>query len=58
MFMPQEASLHSIYSYYLSTMHVNIEGDVNLSDDTGTKGLGTKHPYVLQHSKQRAGVRG
>ena len=41
MFMPQEASLKTIYSYYLSTVTVNPEGDVSLSDETNHKGLGT-----------------
>lgn len=40
-FMPQEASLHTIYSYYLSTISVSPEGDVNLSDELNLLGLGT-----------------
>ncbi|KAH0605505.1 uncharacterized protein H6S33_004727 [Morchella sextelata] len=40
MFMPKEATLHTIYSYYLSTVSVNPEGDVNLSDEINLKGLG------------------
>jgi hypothetical protein len=41
MFMPQEASLRTIYSYYLATVNVNPEGDVNLSDELNLQGLGT-----------------
>lgn len=40
MFMPREATLHTIYSYYLSTVSVNPEGDVNLSAEINLKGLG------------------
>lgn len=40
LFMPQEASLRTIYSYYLATVNVNPEGDVNLSDELNLKGLG------------------
>jgi hypothetical protein len=38
--MPHEASLRTIYSYYLSTVNVNPEGDVNLSDELNLQGLG------------------
>jgi len=40
MFMPHEASLKTIYSYYLSTVNVNPEGDVSLSDEINHLGLG------------------
>lgn len=40
MFMPREATLHTIYSYYLSTVNINPEGDVNLSAEINLKGLG------------------
>lgn len=40
MFMPREATLHTIYSYYLSSVNVNPEGDVNLSAEINLKGLG------------------
>ncbi|KAI5795556.1 mitochondrial carrier domain-containing protein [Geopyxis carbonaria] len=40
MFMPQGASMKTIYSYYLSTVNVNPEGDVNLSDGLNMQGLG------------------
>lgn len=40
MFMPREATLRTIYSYYLSTVNVNPEGDVNLSAEINLKGLG------------------
>lgn len=40
MFMPREATLKTIYSYYLSTVNVNPEGDVNLSAEINLKGLG------------------
>ncbi|TGZ77404.1 mitochondrial carrier [Ascodesmis nigricans] len=40
MFIPQEASLKTIYSYYLATVNVNPEGDVNLSDELNLQGLG------------------
>ncbi|KAL7271075.1 hypothetical protein RUND412_006192 [Rhizina undulata] len=44
MFMPQdsrqEATLRTIYSYYLSTVNVNPEGDVSLSDEINLQGLG------------------
>jgi len=39
--MPHEASLRTIYSYYLSTVNVNPEGDVNLSDELNLQGLGS-----------------
>jgi hypothetical protein len=38
MFMPQEASLRTIYSYYIN---INPEGDVNLGDELNLQGLGT-----------------
>ncbi|KAL0634004.1 hypothetical protein Q9L58_007105 [Maublancomyces gigas] len=40
MFMPREATLHTIYSYYLSSVKVNPEGDVNLSAEVSLGGLG------------------
>ena len=40
MFMPQEATLRTIYSYYLSAVNVNPEGDVSLSDEMNLLGLG------------------
>lgn len=40
MFMPREATLHTIYSYYLSSVNVNPEGDVNLSAEVSLGGLG------------------
>lgn len=40
MFMPREATLRTIYSYYLSTVNINPEGDVNLSAEINLKGLG------------------
>jgi solute carrier family 25 (mitochondrial phosphate transporter), member 23/24/25/41 len=40
MFMPQGASLKTIYSYYLSTVNVNPEGDATLSDEINLLGLG------------------
>ena len=41
MFMPNpETSIRSIYSYYLSTVNVNPEGDALLSDEISFQGLG------------------
>ncbi|KAF8461361.1 mitochondrial carrier domain-containing protein [Kalaharituber pfeilii] len=41
MFMPNsEASIHTIYSYYLSTVNVNPEGDALLSNEINLQGLG------------------
>lgn len=39
--MPHEASLQTIYSYYLSTVNVNPEGDVNVSNELNLQGLGS-----------------
>lgn len=50
LFMPHDkASLRTIYSYYLSTVNVNPEGDVNVSDELNLQGLGTtfKFPFVV-----------
>jgi hypothetical protein len=54
--MPQEASMRTIYSYYLSTVNVNPEGDVNLSDELNLQGLGTalKFPFKLVLSMRPA----
>ena len=41
MFMPNpETSIRTIYSYYLSTVNVNLEGDALLSDEINLQGLG------------------
>jgi len=41
MFMPNpETSIRTIYSYYLSTVNVNPEGDALLSDEINLQGLG------------------
>jgi len=48
--MPHDkASLGTIYSYYLSTVNVNPEGDVNLSDELNLQGLGTtfEFPFIV-----------
>ena len=46
----EEASLRTIYSYYLSTVNVNPEGDVNLSDELNLLGLGTGFNFSLVQS--------
>jgi hypothetical protein len=46
MFMPQEATLKTIYSYYLSAVSVNPEGDVSLSDEMNPLGLGKGDPSL------------
>ncbi|KAI5813331.1 mitochondrial carrier domain-containing protein [Pyronema omphalodes] len=48
LFMPQEPSLRSIYSYYLSTVNVNSEGDVNVSDEVNLQGLGSLSFFLYQ----------
>jgi hypothetical protein len=55
LFMPQEASMRTIYSYYLSTVNVNPEGDANLSDELNLQGLGTAvtFPFKLVLSMQK-----
>ena len=47
LFMPHEASLRTIYSYYLSTISVSPEGDVSLSDELNLQGLGTAFQLSL-----------
>jgi hypothetical protein len=55
LFMPQEASIRTIYSYYLSTVNVNPEGDANLNDELNLQGLGTAatFPFKLVLSMQK-----
>jgi hypothetical protein len=48
LFMPQEPSLRTIYSYYLSTVNVNSEGDVNVSDEVNLQGLGSLSFFLYQ----------
>jgi len=48
--MPHDkASLRTIYSYYLSTVNVSPEGDVNVSDELNLQGLGIafKFPFAV-----------
>ena len=41
MFMPHpKTSIHTIYSYYLSTVSVNLEGDASFSDEINLLGIG------------------
>lgn len=41
MFMSNpETSMHTIYSYYLSTVNVGPEGDALLSDEMNLQGIG------------------
>lgn len=37
---PRNTNLRTIYSYYLSTVNVNPEGDVDLSNEINLRGLG------------------
>ena len=49
--MPHEASLQTIYSYYLSTVNVNPEGDVNVSNELNLQGLGSIQFSLIAHIK-------
>jgi hypothetical protein len=59
LFMPHDkASLRTIYSYYLSTVNVNPEGDVNLSNELNLQGLGTtfEFPFIVSRDPFHAVV--
>lgn len=54
--MPHEASLRTIYSYYLSTVNVNPEGDVNVSNELNLQGLGSVQFSLVVPVKPLEGI--